>query len=54
IGLGGSLSGEHGIGSEKRHFVPLEVDAPTLELMRGLKRLFDPLGLLNPGMKLPD
>jgi len=54
IGLGGSLSGEHGIGSEKRHFVPLEVDAPTLELMRGLKRLFDPLGLLNPGKKLPD
>jgi len=54
IGLGGSLSGEHGIGSEKRHFVPLEVDAPTLDLMRGLKRLFDPLGLLNPGKKLPD
>ncbi len=54
IGLGGSLSGEHGIGSEKRHFVPLEVDAPTLELMRGLKRLFDPLGILNPGKKLPD
>ena len=54
IGLGGSLSGEHGIGSEKRHFVPLEVDAPTLDLMRGLKHLFDPLGLLNPGKKLPD
>lgn len=54
IGLGGSLSGEHGIGSEKRHFVPLEVDAPTLDLMHGLKRLFDPLGILNPGKKLPD
>ena len=54
IGLGGSLSGEHGIGSEKRHFVPLEVDAPTLDLMRGLKALFDPLGILNPGKKLPD
>ncbi len=54
IGLGGSLSGEHGIGSEKRHFVPLEVDAPTLDLMRGLKRLFDPQGVLNPGKKLPD
>jgi D-lactate dehydrogenase len=54
IGLGGSLSGEHGIGSEKRHFVPLEVDAPTLDLMRGLKHLFDPHGILNPGKKLPD
>jgi D-lactate dehydrogenase len=54
IGLGGSLSGEHGIGNEKRHFVPLEVDPPTLELMRDLKRLFDPLGILNPGKKLPD
>jgi D-lactate dehydrogenase len=54
IGLGGSLSGEHGIGSEKRQFIPLEIDPPTLALMRDLKRLFDPLGLLNPGKKLPD
>jgi D-lactate dehydrogenase len=54
IALSGSLSGEHGIGSEKRQFVPLEVDAPTLDLMRGLKRLFDPNGILNPGKKLPD
>lgn len=52
--LGGSLSGEHGIGSEKRQFVGLELDAPTLGLMRELKRLFDPNGILNPGKKLPD
>ncbi len=52
--LGGSLSGEHGIGSEKRQFVGLELDAPTLGLMRELKRLFDPDGILNPGKKLPD
>jgi D-lactate dehydrogenase len=52
--LSGSLSGEHGIGSEKRAFVALEFDPTTLELMRDLKKLFDPHGILNPGKKLPD
>jgi D-lactate dehydrogenase len=54
LALGGSLSGEHGIGSEKRAFVGLEFDAVTLGFMRELKALFDPLGLLNPGKKLPE
>ncbi len=54
LALGGTLSGEHGIGSEKRQFVGLELDAPTLGLMRELKALFDPAGILNPGKKLPD
>ena len=52
--LKGSLSGEHGIGSEKRQFVGLEFDASTLAFMRELKALFDPAGILNPGKKLPD
>lgn len=52
--LQGSLSGEHGIGSEKRAFLALEFDAATLAFMRELKALFDPNGLLNPGKKLPD
>lgn len=52
--LKGSLSGEHGIGSEKRQFVGLEFDASTLAFMRELKALFDPVGILNPGKKLPD
>jgi D-lactate dehydrogenase len=52
--LSGSLSGEHGIGSEKRAFVALEFDSETLGLMRNLKNLFDPRGILNPGKKLPD
>jgi D-lactate dehydrogenase len=52
--LGGSLSGEHGIGSEKRQFVGLEMEAETLGFMRDLKTLFDPHGILNPGKKLPD
>jgi len=54
LGLGGSLSGEHGIGSEKRRYVGRELDASTLAMMRAVKQLFDPLGLLNPGKKLPD
>lgn len=52
--LNGSLSGEHGIGSEKRQFVALEMDAATLAFMVDLKRFFDPNGILNPGKKLPD
>lgn len=54
LALGGSLSGEHGIGSEKRHYVARELDAGTLAMLRDLKCLFDPNGILNPGKKLPD
>lgn len=54
IALGGTLSGEHGIGSEKRQYVALEIDPPTLALMRAIKAQFDPLGILNPGKFFPD
>jgi len=53
IALEGQLSGEHGIGLAKRAFMSKAIDAPTLELMRGFKRLFDPDGILNPGKVLP-
>ena len=52
--LGGTLSGEHGIGNKKRKFILLEIEPDTLALMRDLKRVFDPQGILNPGKKLPD
>jgi D-lactate dehydrogenase len=52
--LGGTLSGEHGVGRSKRDFVSLEIDAETLALMRAVKRVFDPDGILNPGKSLPD
>lgn len=52
--LEGTLSGEHGIGLDKRDFVRLEVNEPTLALMRQIKGVFDPLGILNPGKTLPD
>jgi D-lactate dehydrogenase len=54
LALGGTLSGEHGIGTEKRRFVPQEIDAATLGLMRAIKQQFDPHGLLNPGKLFPD
>jgi D-lactate dehydrogenase len=53
LSLGGTLSGEHGIGMMKREFMPLAIDASTLSLMRRLKAAFDPDGILNPGKLLP-
>jgi len=54
LALGGTLSGEHGIGTEKRRFISQEIDAPTLALMRNIKQQFDPHGLFNPGKLFPD
>lgn len=54
LGLGGSLSAEHGIGNTKSRYIGLEVGAVELELMRGLKRVFDPKGILNPGKVFPE
>ena len=51
--LGGTASGEHGIGSIKRGFVGDEVSNTVVEIQRGIKRLLDPAGILNPGKKLP-
>src|SRR5690606_14961537 len=53
LGLGGTLSGEHGIGIAKRDFMAQAIDAPTLALMRQVKSVFDPDGILNPGKLLP-
>ncbi|MGH8370624.1 MAG: FAD-binding oxidoreductase [Gammaproteobacteria bacterium] len=54
LSLDGTLSGEHGVGLEKRPFMSLEFNAVQLELMRRIKQQFDPKGLLNPGKLLPD
>lgn len=54
LDLGGVLSGEHGIGALKKEFLPLGVDPTALELMRALKVLLDPRGIMNPGKVLPD
>ncbi len=49
---GGSISAEHGIGLVKRDLLPAFKDPVALDLMRGLKRLLDPKGILNPGKVL--
>jgi D-lactate dehydrogenase len=54
IELDGTLSGEHGIGTAKRDFMVQAIDAQALDLMRGIKRVFDPDGILNPGKLLPE
>jgi len=49
IALGGVISGEHGIGKTRLGELDMCIDPKSLELMRGLKRLFDPNGILSPG-----
>jgi len=53
IALGGTLSGEHGIGVTKAEFLPLEQSEGLIALQRSLKAVFDPKGLLNPGKIFP-
>lgn len=53
LNLRGTLSGEHGVGLEKRDFIDRELDANTVELMHAIKRQFDPNGILNPDKLLP-
>lgn len=51
--FGGSISAEHGLGRSKRDVVADYKDALELDLMRGVKQLLDPAGLMNPGKVLP-
>ena len=47
--LGGEVSGEHGVGHAKREFLAESVGETQVALMRGIKKVFDPNGILNPG-----
>jgi glycolate oxidase len=49
IDAGGTLSGEHGIGIAKDQFMSMEFSESAIEVMRGIKRVFDPNNILNPG-----
>jgi D-lactate dehydrogenase (quinone) len=53
LSLDGTLSGEHGVGMAKRPFVPREIDATTIALMKSVKLAFDPHNILNPGKLFP-
>jgi glycolate oxidase len=49
VSLGGTLSGEHGVGIAKKPYMPIAMKEANLALMRGIKKVFDPNGILNPG-----
>jgi len=53
VALRGTLSGEHGVGQEKRDYLDRELDPVTLELMRRIKQQFDPRNILNPDKIFP-
>ena len=54
IEAGGTITGEHGVGLDKRQFMPLVCSPEVLDAMQGVKRAFDPSGRCNPGKVLPD
>ena len=53
VAVGGSITGEHGVGNDKIDYMPWIFDAETLGAMRAVRRVFDPLELANPGKVLP-
>jgi glycolate oxidase len=53
LDLGGTITGEHGVGLAKAPYMVRRFDAATLEAMRAVKRAFDPQGILNPGKIFP-
>ena len=53
VELGGTITGEHGVGHAKREYLPLEQAPALIDLQRRLKAFFDPSGLLNPAKMFP-
>ncbi len=49
LSMDGTISGEHGIGIAKKRFLPMELSAESIRIQREIKRVFDPLQILNPG-----
>ena len=49
IDMGGTITGEHGVGLAKKPFLPAAVGSVAMDLMQRLKKDFDPVGILNPG-----
>jgi len=54
LGLGGTVSGEHGIGFTKARYLPLEMGKGSMQMMREIKKALDPKGILNPGKMFAD
>lgn len=54
VRLGGTITGEHGVGVAKRKYLALEQSAPLIDLQRRLQAFFDPAGIMNPGKIFPE
>ena len=53
LGLGGTITGEHGVGATRRKYLPLALDAAQIEVQRRIRAAFDPHGILNPAKIVP-
>ncbi|WP_434617510.1 FAD-binding oxidoreductase [Arthrobacter sp. A5] len=53
LAMGGTITGEHGVGQYKLRWLPLEQHAEVLQLQRKIRNVFDPLGIFNPGKAMP-
>jgi len=53
LSLGGTITGEHGVGCTRRKYLPMALDAAQIELMRQIRAVFDPHRILNPGKIFP-
>jgi glycolate oxidase len=54
VRLGGTISGEHGIGYVQKNYLDIAFSKTQMDLMKGIKNVFDPKGILNPGKIFPD
>jgi glycolate oxidase len=54
LALGGTISGEHGVGLTKLPYVKMELSNTEIEIMKSIKTLFDPRNILNPGKIFPE
>lgn len=54
VAMGGQITGEHGVGYVQKNYLGIAYPPAYIELLRSVKKLFDPLGILNPGKILPD
>ncbi|HVN95765.1 MAG TPA: FAD-linked oxidase C-terminal domain-containing protein [Syntrophorhabdaceae bacterium] len=54
VEMGGSLTGEHGVGITVKDYLPLRLSEAETEIMKRIKKAFDPSGILNPGKIFPD
>jgi glycolate oxidase len=53
LSLGGAITGEHGIGATRRQYLSLALEEAQIEMMRGIRAVFDPNNILNPGKIFP-